>query len=278
MNIERVYVAIDFKSATPLVLSHAVWLSQTFDCKNLCLFHIMEYTLTPPAYLTPYINREKKKTEEKLKNLAKQLASYVSNIDIKVVFGRLIESIKEVIKDENSFVVIGFKTHITRPSTSERILKGLKVPVLIVKGEDFKEINPEDIKIKKILCPVDFSEHSLRALTIAQNIAKKWHSELRVLHVVPEQKVKGIIEEPAEIEKYIDYLKENAQEQLQKIDKTLNYEILSGIPADEIIKKSKETDLIVIGSKGRSYTEAIIIGSVAEAVIKNSLKPVLLIH
>jgi nucleotide-binding universal stress UspA family protein len=95
---------------------------------------------------------------------------------------------------------------------------------------------------------------------------------------VPEQKVKGIIEEPEEIEKYIDYLKENAQEQFKKVNKTLNYEILSGIPADEIIKKSKDVDLVVIGSKGRSYTEAIIIGSVAESVIKNSLKPVLLIH
>ncbi len=44
------------------------------------------------------------------------------------------------------------------------------------------------------------------------------------------------------------------------------------------LKKSKETDLIVIGSKGRSYTEAVIIGSVAEAVIKNSSTPVLLVH
>ncbi len=278
MNIEKIYIAIDFKPATPLVLSYAVWLSQTFDCKAFCLFHIMEYTLTPPAYLTPYINKEKKKIEEKLKGLAQQLVTYVPDIDIKVVFGRLIESIKEVIKNKNSFAVLGFKTHITRPSTSERILKGLNVPVLIVKGEDFKEISPEDIKIKKFLCPVDFSEPSLRALSAAQHIVKKWHGELKVLHVVPEQKVKGIIEEPAEIEKYINYLKENAWEQLQKIDKTLNYEILSGIPVDEIIKKSEDADLVVIGSKGRSYTEAIIIGSVAEAVIKNSSKPVLLIH
>lgn len=277
MSVRKIYVAIDFKPATYGVLSYAVWLSTTLDCKDLCLFHIMEYTLTPPAYLMPYINKEKKKIEEKLKELAEKLIKYELNIDFQVIFGRLIESIKEVVKDENAFAVIGFKTHITRPSTSERILRGLKVPVLIVKGEDFKEVNPEAIKIKKVLCPVDFSPYSLNALNIAKEIAKKWDCELTVFHVVPEQKVKGIIEEPLEIEKYIDYLKKEACEQIQKINKTLNYEVVSGIPAEEILKKSSDADLVVMGSKGRSYAEAVMLGSVAESVIKNSTKPVLLI-
>lgn len=277
MKPEKIYVAVDFKPATASVLSYAVWLKDTFDCFSLCLFHIMEYTLTPPAYLMPYISREKKKIEEKLKSLAEQLGRYRLNVDVKVVFGRLIESIKEVIKDEKACAVMGFKTHITRPSTSERILKGVKVPVLIVKEEDFKEISPEAVKIKKILCPLDFSSYSLRALKVAQKIAEKWNCELKTLHVVPEQKIRGIIEEPSEIEKYIDTLKEEACQQIQKIDKTLNYEVVSGNPAEEILKKSKDVDLIVMGSKGRSYTEAVIIGSVAESVIKNSMKPVLLI-
>ncbi|WP_353684613.1 universal stress protein [Thermodesulfovibrio sp. 3907-1M] len=277
MNPEKIYVAIDFKPATRSVLSYAVWLKDTFDCESLCLFHIMEYTLTPPAYLMPYISKEKKKIEEKLKSLAEELGRMQVNVEFKVAFGRLIESIKEVIKDEKAFAVMGFKTHITRPSTSERILKGLKVPVLIVKGEEFKEISPEAIKIKKILCPLDFSTYSLKALEIARKIAKKWSSELKILHVVPEQKIRGIIEEPSEIEKYIGNLKEEAHQQIQKIDKTLHYEVISGSPAEEILKKSKEVDLIVLGSKGRSYTEAVIIGSVAESVIKNSVKPVLLI-
>lgn len=278
MKVEKIYVALDFKSATKSVLSHALWLSQTFDCKKLCLFHIMEYTLTPPAYLMPYINKEKQKAEATLKSLVEEIAIYKLDADIKVVFGRLIESIKEVIKDEKAIAAIGFKTHITRPSTSERILKGLRIPVLIVKGEDFKEISPQAIKVKRILCPIDFSSYSLRALEIAKEVAKKWNCQLKVLHVVPEQKIKMIIEEPSEVEKYIENLREEASGEIEKIDKNLQYEILSGSPAEEILKKSKETDLIVLGSKGRSYTEAVIIGSVAEAVIKNSSTPVLLVH
>jgi nucleotide-binding universal stress UspA family protein len=148
---------------------------------------------------------------------------------------------------------------------------------LIVKVKDFKEINPEAINIKKVLCPVDFSPYSLRALTTAKEISDKLHAELKVIHVIPEQKVKGIIEEPSEVEKYLLYLKEEAIEKIKKTDESLQYEVVSGIPSEVIIEKSKDTDLIVIGSKGRSYTEALIIGSVAESVIKNSTKPILLI-
>ncbi|MDI1471385.1 MAG: universal stress protein [Thermodesulfovibrio sp.] len=277
MNPEKIYVAIDFKSSFTSVISYAIWLAKTFNCKNICLFHIMEYTLTPPAYLMPYINQEKKKIEKKLNALAEELNKYEINTENKVVFGRLIESIKEVIKDEKACAVIGFKTHITRPSTSERIIKGHTIPVLIVKVKDFKEINPEAINIKKVLCPVDFSPYSLRALTTAKEISDKLHAELKVIHVIPEQKVKGIIEEPSEVEKYLLYLKEEAIEKIKKTDESLQYEVVSGIPSEVIIEKSKDTDLIVIGSKGRSYTEALIIGSVAESVIKNSTKPILLI-
>lgn len=273
---EKIFVAVDFKPFTYTVLSYAVWLSRVVDCSSITLFHIMEYAMTPPAYLMPYIIKEKKKVETNLKELTTKLTEFQLNIDFKVVFGRLIDGIREVIDEERSFAVIGFKTHITRPSTSERILKGIKVPILIVKGESFQEINPEWIKIKNILCPVDFSENSLRVLDLAKEISEKCDSNLTILYVVPEQKIRNIIQDAKVIDKYIDYLKEEAVEKFQKIDKKMHYQVLSGIPSDEILKKAEDMDLIIIGSQGRTYTEALIIGSVSEAIIKNSNKPILL--
>lgn len=277
MKPEKIFVAIDFKKSVYAILSYTVWLSRIMECKNITLFHIMEYNLTPPAYLMPYINKEKNKIMAKLNELADKLTVFSLNVGIEVVFGRLIESIREVIKEEDNFAVIGFKTYVTRPSTSERILKGIKIPVLVVKGENFSDIDPERIKINKILCPIDFSKNSLRAFNMAKDIAERCNSDLLLVHVVPEQKVKGIIEEPEQIEKYIEYLKEEAEEKLAKLNKSINYKVLSGIPSEEILKKVKENDLIVVGFKGRSYAESIIMGSVAEALIKNSEKPVLLI-
>lgn len=275
---DKIYVAIDFKPSTETVLSYALWLCKITNCKSITLFHIMEYTLTPPSYLMPYINKEKMKIEEKFKSIKEKMNIFSVNIEYKVILGRLVESIKEAIKSNKAFAVIGFKSHITRPSTSERILKGMKIPTLIVKDKAFEDINPERIKIKNILCLVDFSEVSIKALSFAREFAQKTNSKLKVLHVVPEQKIRGIIEEEEQIQQYIDFLKEEAHEKLLKIDENLDVQIVAGNPAEETLKRTSDYDLVIIGSKGRSYSEAVLIGSVAESVIKNSSKPVLLIH
>ncbi len=56
----------------------------------------------------------------------------------------------------------------------------------------------------------------MRALEIAKEVAKKWNCQLKVLHVVPEQKIKMIIEEPSEVEKYIENLREEASGEIEK--------------------------------------------------------------
>ncbi len=274
---DKIIVGIDLKKLTNAVISYSIWLAKVFNCKNLSFFHILEYNLTPPSYLIPYINKEKEKIRDKIALLAEKVKKYSIDVEIKVLFGRLIESINKVSKEVNTFMVLGFISHVTRPSTSERILRGVKIPVLVVKSEEFPEITPEKINISKILCPIDFSDNSLRALQVAKEISDKIGAKLLIIHIIPENKVKAIIEEPIELSKYLEYLKEEAKNEIEKIAKGYEYEIIVGIPSEEILEKAKDVDLIVIGSKGRSYTEAVIVGSVAEAVIESSNNPVILI-
>lgn len=274
---DKIIVGIDFKKLTNTIISYSIWLSNVINCKKLSLFHILEYNLTPPSYLVPYINKEMEKIKKKLDILAETIEKYSLHVDIKVIFGRLIESINNLSKEENVFMVLGFKSYVTRPSTSERILRGVKVPILLVQSDELKEITPEEITISQILCPIDFSKNSLRALEIAKEISKKIKAKLLIAHVVPENKIRGIIEDPQGVNKYLDYLKEEADYEMKKLAEGYDYEVLIGVPADEILKKTKRVDLVIIGSKGRSYVEAILVGSVAEAVIKNSHKTVLLV-
>lgn len=274
---DKIIVGIDLKKLTNAVISYSIWLSNVFNCKNLSFFHILEYNLTPPSYLIPYINKEKEKIKDKIALLAEKVKKYSFNVEIKVFFGRLIESIKKISNEINTFMVLGFISHVTRPSTSERILKGVKIPILVVKSEEFPEITPERINISKILCSIDFSENSLRALDVAKDISDKIGAKLLIIHIIPENKVKSIIEESIELRKYLEYLKEEAKNEIEKVAKGYEYEVIIGSPSEEILDKAKEADLIVIGSKGRSYTEAVIVGSVAEAVIERSNKTVLII-
>lgn len=277
MKLDKVFVAVDFKETTISLVSHAIWLSKLTNCNKLCLFHVLEYNLTPPAYLMPYIEKEKRKIENELTQLADKIKDKALNVSFIVKFGRLIDSINSIINREDAFLVLGFKSHITRPSTSERILKGVRVPVFIVKELNFNEISPERIKLSRILCPIDFSENSLRALSTAKEIALASGAVLSAIHVVPEQRVRAIVEDSSAFNNYLDLLREESLERLNEIAKGHEIAVLVGNPAEEILRKVREYDLIVIGSKGRSYASAILIGSVAEAVIKNSPKNVLLI-
>jgi universal stress protein A len=140
---------------------------------------------------------------------------------------------------------------------------------------------------KKILCPVDFSEFTEDILSYGVGIAKKFDAELHLLHVIPnlnyftpyesfltpenlvviERNIEG------EVEKDFDKV-------VKKIDMPVKKTIKTGVTFVEIIDyvKQEGIDLVVMGTHGRSGIEHILIGSVAEKVVRKSPCPVLTIR
>jgi nucleotide-binding universal stress UspA family protein len=53
--------------------------------------------------------------------------------------------------------------------------------------------------------------------------------------------------------------------------------LVEGHPAEEIIKEAKENDLIVIGSKGKTGLDRLLLGSVAENVARHASCPVMIV-
>lgn len=143
------------------------------------------------------------------------------------------------------------------------------------------------MKIKKILCPTDFSEYSFEALEYAKELAITYNAKLYVLHVIFEpaeytgfyvphisfDKIKTEIEFGAK--KFMDELKETRLKGVENLETI----IIFGLPDDEIIKFSvdKDIDLIVIGSAGKRGIEKFVFGSTAEKVVRKSPCPVLCI-
>jgi nucleotide-binding universal stress UspA family protein len=141
-------------------------------------------------------------------------------------------------------------------------------------------------QLKKIVCPVDFSESSDRALEQAVALAKMNEAELLILTVVqPMPTVTGegvIIPElrPAPFQ-----MTDVAQEHLSKLRTSFCGDILDrtsihvavGVPFVEIVRFSREAeaDLIVMGSHGRTGLEHLLIGSVAERVVRKAACSVL---
>jgi nucleotide-binding universal stress UspA family protein len=54
--------------------------------------------------------------------------------------------------------------------------------------------------------------------------------------------------------------------------------LVEGHPAEEIIKEAKENDLIVIGSKGKTGLDRLLLGSVAENVARHASCPVMIVQ
>jgi nucleotide-binding universal stress UspA family protein len=129
---------------------------------------------------------------------------------------------------------------------------------------------------KKIICPVDFSDGSLEALTYATELALHFSSELYLVHVLPTDletaEWKG--EADAAVERLIY---SEAAEKLQKLSEPLGQKglrthsvIVPGDPAEQIVSFAKEedADLIVIATHGATGWRHLAFGSVTEKVVR----------
>jgi nucleotide-binding universal stress UspA family protein len=140
---------------------------------------------------------------------------------------------------------------------------------------------------KKILCPVDFSKFTEEVITYAADIAKHYGAELHVLHVIPNltyfTPYESFLtpENLVAVEKNIqDEVERDFGKILKHIDMEIKRVVKTGVAFVEIIDyaKSEGIDLIVMGTHGRSGIEHILIGNVAEKVVRKSPCPVLTIR
>lgn len=140
---------------------------------------------------------------------------------------------------------------------------------------------------KKILCPVDFSEFTDQILTYAVNIAKRFDSELHLIHVIPNLNYFTPYESfltPENLVAIERNIEGEVGKDFDKITKKLDLPfkriIKTGVTFVEIIDyiKDQGVDLVVMGTHGRSGIEHILIGSVAEKVVRKSPCPVLTVR
>jgi len=127
--------------------------------------------------------------------------------------------------------------------------------------------------IKKILFPTDFGESMDVALRSAINIAKKFESEIILLHVLPENISNERLKDLVSIK-----MKE-FEEKIKKEDIKCCFELISGNTCDVIIEvaESKRANMILLGA-GRSRKMEFKLGSNSEKIIKNSIVPVWVIE
>jgi nucleotide-binding universal stress UspA family protein len=170
-------------------------------------------------------------------------------------------------------------------STTERVVRQASCPVLVVRGRDKREaataFSPD--QVRSILVPVDFAKSSLKAVSYAVALARKYDAQLVLLHVV----------EPFHADLFIDTsgtqraARASAHQFLKQLVETTRktwprtgHELRSGHAVTVITALAKRTgaDLIVVGTHGRTGLQRRFLGSVAERVVRHAPCPVLVVR
>lgn len=141
------------------------------------------------------------------------------------------------------------------------------------------------MNVKSILFPTDFSEYNKAALKLASTLASESKATLYIVHIHDVQSVSVAAGEFSYLDAptWQEQLR-NAEEQLGKVMPSIQAmsferECLTGNPIVEILKfaEGHNIDLIVMGSHGRTGLSRLLMGSIAEGVMRKAKCPVLIV-
>ena len=289
--MKHILAAIDLGRDTEKIIAYALWLAKNpaGTPAELDLLYVLDYGFTPPTYLSPYMEKEKELDEAEIEKWKGLISSFGVRASHLIAAGRLLETFSSKLKElRPDVMVLGYASHLVRPSTSERLIRSLETHMLVVRGAKTQGVTPGTLGIKKIICAVDFSDNSKKAFEFAKALADRSSAALAVVYVVSSIKMeKGFRKwkEMAEDDKksYRDDLISGAENEMRSLsDKYSGVECIvkAGITYETIndIAVEKSTDLIVVGARGLSHLKSMVLGSVTESLIKSSPCPVMVVR
>lgn len=144
------------------------------------------------------------------------------------------------------------------------------------------------LKIKLILCPIDFSEFSIRAYRYALSVAQHYRAKVVALHIVElwRYPYADYVASQGDYQEFCRALHEGGEEKLREFVKNHTQDeappelvVHEGIAVDLILSfaEAQKTDLIVMGTHGRRGFDRLVLGSVTDRVMRRAPCPVLTI-
>jgi nucleotide-binding universal stress UspA family protein len=180
--------------------------------------------------------------------------------------------------------------HLVLGSVTEKVMRKATCPVLTVPP---RAQSTSHLPFKHLLCAIDFSDSSLAALQFARSLAQESDAALTLLHVLEwpwEEPPPPMLEElPREqrfaLAEFRRYSEETAKKRLEslvvpdsiRVSHTPVTSLRNGKPYLQILHVAAEeqSDLIVIGVRGRNPVDIALFGSTANQVVRRATCPVL---
>ncbi|MBN1110322.1 MAG: universal stress protein [Methanomassiliicoccales archaeon] len=140
------------------------------------------------------------------------------------------------------------------------------------------------VLFKKILIPTDGSEYTKAAVTKGLEMAKVMGAEVTALYVVDQTSFINFPMDSTIVSVYtlLEKEGEEAMEYVKKEAEAMGVKVTSrieeGSPSRKIVDLSEEHDLVVMGTLGRTGFSKLLLGSVAERVVRFAKCPVLVVR
>lgn len=145
------------------------------------------------------------------------------------------------------------------------------------------------IDLHSILVPTDFSKSSDNALTYAVAFAEKFGAKILLLHVVQDLALfipEAVLPAPPlvpPVEQFLTAAKEALDRAIRGLNRpgvTIQPEVAEGVTYEEVLRVARErdVDLIVMGTHGHTGLAHVLLGSIAEKVVRRAPCPVLTVR
>lgn len=137
----------------------------------------------------------------------------------------------------------------------------------------------------RIIAPVDGSDGAAKAAKQALFLAKETKKPVIAIYVIDTPRLTEVIPPDDVSVAWEELLKKEGQKILNDIEKkglkmgvSVKKKLLEGIPEEVIMKEAKKNDLIVMGCKGKSAVDRILMGSVCEKVTRHTTAQIMVIR
>jgi len=291
-KIERILCPIDFSEFSERAYDYAQSLAWHYKA-TLFLQHVID-SLTPyypyQAYPDAYnemCRMVRAGAERQLQEFVEKHARHGIQPQCKVEDGIATDLILSFADAQAvNLIVMGTHglrgiDHLVLGSVTEKVLQKARCPVLAVCKPAHELVTkggePDVIHLHRILYCTDFSDYSEQAFDHAASLAAEYKAELTLLHVLEGIADSADIEN--EIAKVIESLEQRIAPETRKNCSTKAV-VRIGKPYQQIIELALEsqTDLIVMGVRGRHSIDRAIFGSTTYRVVQSGPCPVLVVH
>ncbi len=291
VEFRRILCPIDFSDYSQHAIDYAVTLARWYDARLVAVHSVPVivpvvsplggYPMPIPAP-DPDLQAVRAQLEGFLEPARRLHVPYETVVET----GEPVDTILRVADDHAVDLIVlgthgrgGFERMILG-SVTEKVLRKARCPVLTVPKRVQHIPGSGELMFKTIVCPVDFSPSSMRALSLALSLAEEGDARVTIVHVLEWFTERA----PFEVEDLIirDYRRQAEEDARARLAAAITPEarvychpeevLVAGKPHREILRLAEQhhADLIVMGVHGRSAVDVALFGSTTTQVVRGA--------